>query len=266
MNARLDPNLSPVALADVNGDGRLDIVAAGLKVLTGDGNGGFGAPVLLAVSPVEVTGDFNGDGRVDFAGRVGASGGSQISVLLNACGQPETNLAVQLTDSADPANEGTPITYTAAITNGGTVTATDVRLTTSFNGSAMTLDLSSGESSCSFDAQTRVFLCTLGSLAAGAVRNVTFTAVAGSAGTITATAGVTAAQADSDHGNNTDGETTTVNAAGRDIVVTNTNAFGPGSLLQAIGESNIDTGDVDRIVFNIPGTGRSRSLPPGCSR
>ena len=58
-------NLSPLQLADVNGDGHPDIVALGLRVLNGDGAGGFAAPVLLAVSPVNVTGDFNGDGRVD---------------------------------------------------------------------------------------------------------------------------------------------------------------------------------------------------------
>ena len=39
--------------------------------------------------------------------------------------------------------------------------------------------------------------------------------------------------------------------ASRQIVVTNTNDSGPGSLRQAIIESN-DPGDVDTIVFNIP--------------
>ena len=55
--------------------------------------------------------------------------------------------------------------------------------------------------------------------------------------------------------NDTAFETTTVTATGRNLVVTNTNDSGPGSLRQAIFESNLDSGDRDTIVFNIPGAG-----------
>ena len=55
--------------------------------------------------------------------------------------------------------------------------------------------------------------------------------------------------------------TTTVTAAGRELVVTNTNNAGSGSLRQAILDSNADSGDRDTIVFNIPGTG-VRTITP----
>ena len=89
--------------------------------------------------------------------------------------------------------------------------------------------------------------------------------VAAAAGTISATVAVTAAQADPDHRNNSDGETTTVTATGRDILVTNTNASGPGSLLQAITDSNRDTTDVDRICSIFPAPVHSRSRRPESS-
>src|SRR5262245_29348097 len=64
-------------VADVNEDGRLDLVLATrsftgvVTTLLGDGDGGFGDPI---VSPIGhggyqaiLTGDFNGDGRPDVA-------------------------------------------------------------------------------------------------------------------------------------------------------------------------------------------------------
>ena len=48
---------------------------------------------------------------------------------------------------------------------------------------------------------------------------------------------------------------TVVTAGSRQIAVINTNDSGPGSLRQAITDSNADSGDRDTIVFNIPGSG-----------
>ncbi len=64
-----------VSLADFNGDGHLDILAATspkLQILFGDGKGGFAAPVAIPQSGVptigsSVVGDFNGDGFADIA-------------------------------------------------------------------------------------------------------------------------------------------------------------------------------------------------------
>ena len=82
-----------VALGDVNGDGRLDIVAANrdgnnVGVLLGQAAGGFAAFVNYSTgnssSPVSVAlGDVNGDGRLDI---VTANSGGTAGVLLGQAG------------------------------------------------------------------------------------------------------------------------------------------------------------------------------------
>jgi len=79
-----------VLVADINGDGALDVITANagdstLGVLLGDGHGGFhvapGAPVHLGVPPhLIAVGDFNSDSRLDLA--ASSHDSNDVQVLL----------------------------------------------------------------------------------------------------------------------------------------------------------------------------------------
>jgi hypothetical protein len=78
-----------VAVADVDGDGRLDVVATGAQandvtVLPGNGDGSLGAPRTYPTATMPAglaTGDFNGDGIGDVA--IACSKSFQITLLLS---------------------------------------------------------------------------------------------------------------------------------------------------------------------------------------
>src|SRR5438477_3089672 len=58
-----------IAVADINGDGKPDLVVSGAAqaVLLGNGDGTFQAPKLIFAPGPAVMGDFNGDGKLDLA-------------------------------------------------------------------------------------------------------------------------------------------------------------------------------------------------------
>ena len=86
--ATLPSNIFPtsIAAADVNGDGRLDLVLtayAGLYILLGNGSGSFTlGPLIPLASPGNYTavGDFNMDGKPDLA--VASALNSTVSILI----------------------------------------------------------------------------------------------------------------------------------------------------------------------------------------
>lgn len=90
-------NLGPFVQADINGDGKVDIVSLtgstspGITVLLGNGTGGFGAPIHTTISGVDgpflgqvLLDDFNGDGHLDVAvyGKDHVTSQNVIAVML----------------------------------------------------------------------------------------------------------------------------------------------------------------------------------------
>ncbi len=97
-----------LALADFDGDGRLDLaLGAGNFLLLGNGNGTFQTPMVLGAGGLGIAvGDFNRDGRPDLA--VGG-----VTVLLNTSAFPTTTT---ITSSSNPSTFGQSVTFSATVT------------------------------------------------------------------------------------------------------------------------------------------------------
>ena len=257
--ANAPPRIFRVISADVNGDTWLDLVSSDnnrIGVQFGNGAGVFADPVFFAaMSPGDLrVADFNRDGRTDIAAAIFRAGAGGVSVFLNACGQPQTDLQVAVTDTPDPASEGTLVTETITVTNAGPIPATNVTLMVLAGG--VTGHVQSATTTAGACTETTSqHSCSLGTIPSGGTVTVTVELVPHNGGVLTMTAGVTSDQADSNPSDNIEVEQTVINATGGTLVVTNTNDSGSGSLRQAILDSNADTGDVDRIEFAIPGAG-----------
>ncbi len=124
-----DANFLSIALADVNGDGKLDYVAStetGVAVSFGNGDGSFQPPTVYAALEVDqnvqlAIADLNGDGGLDIV-QPGISG--QLAILYNQ-GFSKTAPTVTLQSSLSPATFGQTVTFTATVTStSGTPTGT----------------------------------------------------------------------------------------------------------------------------------------------
>ena len=111
-----------VAIGDVNGDGKADIVVANsgsntVSVLLGNGNGTFQTAATFAagIDPIAVAvGDLNGDGKLDIV--VANEGSNTVSVLLNSANGNFTGQAYTIVNPAVPTHfvvSAAPTTITA---------------------------------------------------------------------------------------------------------------------------------------------------------
>ncbi|HUE51960.1 MAG TPA: FG-GAP-like repeat-containing protein [Terriglobales bacterium] len=121
-----------IAVADVNRDGRRDLVVTtfnnNVLVLLGNGNGTFQAPVAYGTGGSGVAGslaiaDVNGDGRPDvmvvnecFNTTSPNCPHGSVGVLLNDTG-PHRPTTTSLVSNVNPAAISQPVIYTATVTN-----------------------------------------------------------------------------------------------------------------------------------------------------
>lgn len=115
------------------------------------------------------------------------------------------DLAVVLSDDADPVNIGDTLTYAITVTNSGPDTASNVLLGDTLPAG---VDYVSNDAGCS--ETSGVVTCALGDLASGASRVVHITVSAEQAGTWTNTVTISSGVADPDASNNTATEETTI--------------------------------------------------------
>ncbi len=105
---------SGILLADLNGDGLLDLVlVSGVSVLYGNADGTFQAPQYYSSfgsisSKSVVAADFNGDGAVD----IGSDAGAQVVAVLSNTGGSQ----VKTISSKNPAQVGQKIIFTSRVT------------------------------------------------------------------------------------------------------------------------------------------------------
>ncbi len=137
---------------------------------------------------------------------VGANDSGTASVTSRSV----ADLAVQITDAADPVTAGESLSYTATVTNNGPDDATSATVTISIGGATVT-SATSPQGSCLPNGTTAI--CTLNALANGATATVTVGANATTAGTATAAANVTSTGTDKTAGNDAASQSTTINAA-----------------------------------------------------
>ncbi|WLT40264.1 DUF11 domain-containing protein (plasmid) [Synechocystis sp. B12] len=139
--------------------------------------------------------------------------------------QPVVDLSIVKSDSADPVVAGAALSYQLDVANAGPSAASTVTVSDTLP-SGYTATAASGTGwSCSIAGQN--ISCTRPSLAVGSAPAITITGTAPTtAGTILNTASVSSPETDSNPGNNTDSETTTI-AAAAGLAVAKTDSVDP---------------------------------------
>jgi hypothetical protein len=120
-NSTVGTNIQSLALADLNNDGKMDVVTADyssgqVSALLSKGDGTLSLPITATVGTTPlavVAGDFNGDGLPDVA--VANSGSGNVSVLLNDGTWPAPN-APSLSINNVTVTEGETGTISAVFT------------------------------------------------------------------------------------------------------------------------------------------------------
>ncbi|HUA16584.1 MAG TPA: C25 family cysteine peptidase [Verrucomicrobiae bacterium] len=120
------------------------------------------------------------------------------------------DVAIVKTATPNPVTQGTPLTYTLAVTNNGPASATNVTVTDTLPSVVTYLSSTTTQGSCSEAGGT--VTCLLGTMASGDNETVSILTIPGSAGIVSNTATVSADQTDPVPSNNSSTQTETITA------------------------------------------------------
>jgi len=164
-----------------------------------DGSAGGTSGVLFEAQPAQ-------EYVIAVDGQGGASGSITINWSLNT--GAAADLTLQLSGPAST-SAGAPATYIATVQNSGPQTATDVRVSEALPSG---LQFQSASPSCAFSSGSVV--CSIASLAAGAMTTVQWSAIASQAGAFQSTASVSSDVPDPVTTNNSATVTTSITSNG----------------------------------------------------
>lgn len=134
--------------------------------------------------------------------------GNTASATVVVANANSADMAIVKTATPNPVTEGTPLTYSLAVTNNGPATATNVTVTDTLPTVVTYLSSTSTQGSCSEAGGT--VTCLLGSMDNGTTATINILTLPQQAGTVSNTATVTADQTDPNLTNNTSTQTETI--------------------------------------------------------
>ena len=247
-------------------------------------NGGS-ATVTLVVTPTQ-TGGISNTASVtanEFDPNLNNNSATQVTTVNPP---PSADLSIAKSDSPDPVNVRSNLTYTITVKNNGPSGATGVTMTDPLPATATFVSSTSSQGNCT---GTATVTCNLGSLNNGAAATVTIVVTPTQAGGLSNTATVAANEADPVASNNSATETTTVNAAIKQLtalspaklwvgqngslkklkydllaeVLVNGSVVGTGQLSNvSAGGSAFNTAKLDTIALTL---GATTAVPAGAS-
>jgi photosystem II stability/assembly factor-like uncharacterized protein len=136
-------------------------------------------------------------------------GGGNNLASATVTSRPVADLGALVVDVTDPVTSGTPLQYSATVTNAGPDDLTSATVTINVAGATLGA-ASSSQGTCSVTGSAAT--CALGALASGSKATVSLDTTAGAAGSATATVSVASAATDNTSSNDTATQSTTVDA------------------------------------------------------
>ena len=141
------------------------------------------------------------------------SGNNVVHVFTVVATPTQSDVGIVKTASPEPVNQGTNLTYTLQVTNGGPAIAKGVVVTDTLPGQVSYSSVSTSQGACSYTLATVTVSCTIPTLSVGAIAVITINVTANTFSSVsqsTNTASVTSTTSDPNSANNSSSATSTI--------------------------------------------------------